>query len=635
MNIGFSINRRTAAAMLLTALAITALTGIWLSHRVSPAFADEPPVDAGCFNGALSDDPLHCYVLEAAQREGIIKIESIFQGGKVLYVYLHDAEPVSNEVLISNEVTEYFKAKSIEFVEQWPDQVFYSKYETCSRRLDTSPLDCLLNHHTGWHETAVMPHAENHENILLRPWTSESLRSTRGWAAYRQVWPDRATGGQGVPAIPSLFDVSEVDMTNIPELDCYAPIIDDSQVNGCDKYKQHPNVGNIVGWYTTTYGKGYVQLKPPEGEDLDAAAAKAKLVRAYPASTEDRWVITPVKYDYQELWRWATLLDRFAFTSGNSIGITGAFIASNIHPWANFAESVFPLPSLPEAEIGAGEDHRATIGVVTLHLQETLDALPKLLSQLGIPVDAVGVVIRPDGTPEGPRKGWFSGGEPTRVSTGDQDIQPSGSGGTPSPPDASAVETDANQEPGQPHTPAGTAEEAPHTLAGTPPESKAKASDTSPSGPDRDDAMSGPENTSAPKQTPPTAPPLDNPPTQVQPTGKTSQSNAAINTVEDKSHTKKSPAAQTTPTMTPATLPGHGNKRGTAASNGINIDAKPVEARAVVPPTNGPGPSPATDPAPNTEGESFRLWVSIAAALALVALCSVAFIGVRLTRRRN
>ena len=35
MNIGFSINRRIAALILLTALAITALAGIWLSNRVS------------------------------------------------------------------------------------------------------------------------------------------------------------------------------------------------------------------------------------------------------------------------------------------------------------------------------------------------------------------------------------------------------------------------------------------------------------------------------------------------------------------------------------------------------------------------------------------------------------------------
>ena len=259
MNIGFSINRRSAAVILLTALVITALAGTWLSNRVSPAFAGEPPVDAGCFNGALSDDPLHCYVLEAAEREGIIDIESIFLGGKVLYVYLHQTQPISDEVV------EYFKAKSIEFVEQWPDHVFYDKYETCSRILRTSPLDCLLNRGTAWHEEFIMPHSETYENILLKPGGSGLLRSTRGWASYRQVWPTVAAGGLGVPAIPSVFDISEVDTTNIPELDCQAPIISD-HLDACIDNKRHPNVGNIVGWYESHPGEDfqrYVHLNPP------------------------------------------------------------------------------------------------------------------------------------------------------------------------------------------------------------------------------------------------------------------------------------------------------------------------------------------------------------------------------------
>ena len=580
-------------------------------------------------------------MLEAAQREGIIKIESIFQGDKVLYVYLHDAEPVSNEILISDEVVEYFKAKSIKFVEQWPDQVFYGKYETCSRRLDTSPLDCLLNRGTTWREEFIMPHAENYENILLRPWTSESLRSTRGWAAYRQVWPDRATGGQGRPAIPSVFDISEVDTSNIPELDCQAPIIS-AHLGACFDNKLYPNVGNIVGWYES-HQRGpddsfqqYVHLKPPQGEELDIAAAKAELVKTFPGSLDHHWTIIPVKYDYQELWRWANLIDRFAYTSGNTIGIISSSVTHNVHRWPPTTELVFVLPSLPEADPRNREDHRATIAVGTLHLQETVDALPKLLDQLGIPADAVGIVGRDDHTPEGPRV-LYPGAEPDGAATAGPDIPLSGPNedSIPPPPDTSAVEADSAHEPGQPHTPAGTAEETPHTLAGRPPESEVKASDAPTSGPDGNDAMSGPENISSPKQTPPTAPPLDNLPTQVQPTGKTTQSNAAINTVEDKSHTKKSPAAQTTPTMMPEASPDHEIKRGTAASNAINIDGKPVEARAVVPATNGPSPSPATDPAPNTQGESLRFWVSITAALALVALCSVAFIGVRLARRRN
>ena len=360
------------------------------------------------------------------------------------------------------------------------------------------------------------------------------------------------------------------------------------------------------------------------------------MVKAYPGTRNHHWTIIPVKYDYQELWRWATLIDRFAYTSGNSIGIFSSSVTHNVHRWPPTTELVFVLPSLAEADNRNREDHRATIVVGTLHLQETVAALPKLLDQLGIPADAVGIVGRDDHTPGGPRL-LYPGAGPDGSPTAGPDIPPSGSNedSIPPPPDTGAVEDDSSHEPGQSHTPAGTDEEAPHTLAGTPPESEAKASETPSSSPDGEDAISGPEDKSIPKQTPPTAPPLDNPPAQLPPTGKTSQSNTAINTVEDKSHTKELPAAQTIPTMIAEALPSPENKRGKAASNAIKIDAKPVEARAVVLATNGPGRSPATDPTPNTEGESLRLWVSIAAALALVALCSVAFIGVRIARRRN
>ena len=167
-------------------------------------------------------------------------------------------------------------------------------------------------------------------------------------------------------------------------------------------------------------------------------------------------------------------------------GIISASITHNVHRWPPTTELVFVLPSLPEADNRNREDHRATIVVGTLHLQETVAALPKLLDQLGIPADAVGIVGRDDHTPEGPRV-LYPGEGPDGATTGGPDIPPSrpNEDSIPPPPDTGTVETDANQDPGQSHTPAGTAEEAPHTLAGTPPESEAKASDTPPSRPDR------------------------------------------------------------------------------------------------------------------------------------------------------
>ena len=69
------------------------------------------------------------------------------------------------------------------------------------------------------------------------------------------------------------------------------------------------------------------------------------------------------------------------------------------------ARVVYPLQELQEAGRTPGgrraDERRTTIQVFTLELQRTVDALPVLLPLLGIPVDAVGVVVQSDERPEG------------------------------------------------------------------------------------------------------------------------------------------------------------------------------------------------------------------------------------------
>ena len=105
------------------------------------------------------------------------------------------------------------------------------------------------------------------------------------------------------------------------------------------------------------------------------------------------------------MWHWTELLNRFARSSGNTIGITQATIWYNV-PLTQ-GETVFLLSSLQEApfnEFGNPDYNyvRDTIQVTTLDLQKTVDALPHLLGQLNIPVDAVGMVYRRDKSPVGP-----------------------------------------------------------------------------------------------------------------------------------------------------------------------------------------------------------------------------------------
>ncbi len=103
-----------------------------------------------------------------------------------------------------------------------------------------------------------------------------------------------------------------------------------------------------------------------------------------------------MKYDYQELWRWQLILNRFALSPGNTIGITGAVVGENV----DLYESAVFLNDLTEAAADSYSDYRETIHVWALDAQPVANALPTLLPLLGIPVDAVGVVGQFSSVPE-------------------------------------------------------------------------------------------------------------------------------------------------------------------------------------------------------------------------------------------
>ena len=101
--------------------------------------------------------------------------------------------------------------------------------------------------------------------------------------------------------------------------------------------------------------------------------------------------IIPVKYSAWELRRWATILQRFAVSAGNTIGIVNARVHWNQQ--GGFYPQLF-LNGLSSAN-DSPADRRETIEVWTRGDQQVVaDALPVLLPLLGIPVDAVGVVRR-------------------------------------------------------------------------------------------------------------------------------------------------------------------------------------------------------------------------------------------------
>ena len=303
----------------------------------------------------------------------------------MLFIYLIQTEPVGDSI------RDYLRTKAQEE----------------ARR--TGLYDCVLDPYgcgngvlpigTGF----ILPPSEVYENIYLKPGGAEARRSEPGWPAFRQLWPSIATGASGRAADDSEFDVSEVDMTNFPDLVCAETEINRPTYGDCLRWERHPGLG-IAGW--ESYGETlYVQVKASSAEDANATAAKEALIAWNPKGlNEDNVVIIPVKYDYEDLWRWAKVINRFAYTSGNTLGITGSWMGQN---WEAYrGDAVYPVAEIPEVgltELGSekGDELRTTIHVMTMELQRTVAALPQLLGQLNVPVDAVGVVAEVDRTPSG------------------------------------------------------------------------------------------------------------------------------------------------------------------------------------------------------------------------------------------
>ena len=111
-------------------------------------------------------------------------------------------------------------------------------------------------------------------------------------------------------------------------------------------------------------------------------------------------MIIPVKYGFPEMWKWGVVLDRFAKSQGNTIGLMGAVLMHNglsVAASAEFAiyPEVGPGPAWTEGvSIDDASLVRETIVIGSLAPFLVQDALPVLLRQLGIPIDAVGVILK-------------------------------------------------------------------------------------------------------------------------------------------------------------------------------------------------------------------------------------------------
>ena len=145
------------------------------------------------------------------------------------------------------------------------------------------------------------------------------------------MWPAVAGTVDGAEG----FDVSDVDVTNFPELDCVkeAPRFTIGGTAACLVWKEHGS--GIAGWrFSRPKGSPlYIQVKSPPADGAALEALKGQLVpprlKANYEAGKLKVVIIPVKYDFWELWRWSVILDRFAVSAGNTVGITAGRVVMN------------------------------------------------------------------------------------------------------------------------------------------------------------------------------------------------------------------------------------------------------------------------------------------------------------------
>ena len=385
----------TAVAVLALALVVSSVSVVQAQDAeqtatATPTAAAGPPL-GDCYGGTLSQDPLHCYALEQAEREKLIDVTALYAApGGPLYVWLRQTGPVSGSVYA------FLRAKSYEFYDRWPEQVVddlsYAGFCSGGYR------ECILDR-ISWNEEFMLPWLSVHGYAVFHVGGEEAQRGQVGWASWRRLWPN-PDGARDFHSA-GVFDISDVDTTNFPAC---------TEDSGCWFSGKLAGLG-LAGIHDVSSPAGvtdYVQIKDlPEDEATLEALRNTLKERLYPCGgrvgpctyVEDgrTWntentvpvelEVVPVKYSYEELRRWAIVLDRFANSEGNTVGILGSWVDTNSSPWV-----VYPLTDLQFAEHEA--NYRTTVLVLALDENLLIAALPTLLPQLRIPVDAVGMVSR-------------------------------------------------------------------------------------------------------------------------------------------------------------------------------------------------------------------------------------------------
>ena len=139
----------------------------------------------------LSQDPLRCYALEEAEREGLIDVEAVYIDQN--YVYMCVTQPQLPRL------DGCLKGKGREFIENWRDRVMYnlSRHSCYDLAGSAGYEDCILDW-TFWLGGTISPWDSPYLRIRWEPGGADSRYDEGGWASWRQLWPS-VTQGRTAP----------------------------------------------------------------------------------------------------------------------------------------------------------------------------------------------------------------------------------------------------------------------------------------------------------------------------------------------------------------------------------------------------------------------------------------------------
>lgn len=354
-----------------TALLSLVILAIGLVSVLSPT--------STCWNGALSDNPLHCYVLEQAQKEGLIDVEALYVEGNDLLIYLQKEAPQTEEF------RQFLREEATEFVERWPDRVLVPEsYGPCSHHTDDRYFQCLLDITFVGRFATWIPWSGRYDRVRIRSIAERSVRDTPGWASWKQIWPVEQESPSY--AYGDRFDISDVDTTNFPVPDCKSHYMTRNAWTSCSQWEQHPDIG--IAHARFDGNTRYFAIKSPPTDVSELEVLKEKLAPGHKEHGIEV-VIASSKYDFHELWRWTQLLNRFAFSAGNTVGITSARLAA----------IRVVVDGEPFRGSGQGSSRIEQIMISAIDPGRIEVARFQLLSQLGIPLEAISPITFPEGNP--------------------------------------------------------------------------------------------------------------------------------------------------------------------------------------------------------------------------------------------